>query len=61
MVEENNGEDQSAGENVFNLSDEKLFTVEAVTNTQNDRILATWSDAVPQSVRIYFAEWNPPE
>ena len=41
-----------AGEIVF--SDEKLFTVEAKFNSQNDRILAKSADSIPPSVKTVF-------
>jgi inhibitor of nuclear factor kappa-B kinase subunit alpha len=50
---------QGAGDKVFIWSDEKIFTVEAVANIQNDRFLATSSDAVPEGARKLFRRMKP--
>ena len=36
------------------MSDEKIFTVEAVTNSQNDRFLAKSIASIPPGARIAF-------
>jgi len=46
-----------AGEIVF--SDEKMFTVEAKFNSQNDRILAKSADSIPTSVKSVFHRQKP--
>ena len=46
-----------AGEIVF--SDEKMFTVEAKFNSQNDRILAKSADSIPPSVKTVFRRQKP--
>ena len=38
-------------ENQILFSDEKLFTVEEATNTQNDRILARCSGDIPEAIK----------
>jgi len=46
-----------AGEIVF--SDEKMFTVEAKFNSQNDRILAKSADSIPPSIKTVFRRQKP--
>lgn len=41
------------------FSDEKLFTVEAICNRQNDRILAKSTGDIPDSVRRVFRRQKP--
>ena len=46
-----------AGEIMF--SDEKMFTVEAKFNSQNDRILAKSAGSIPTSVKSVFRRQKP--
>lgn len=39
---------------IFVLSDEKLFTVEAVTNYQNKRFCGISPEYIPEGTRIHF-------
>ena len=50
---------RSAGKNIFNWFDEKIFTVEAVTNFQNDRFLTKCIASIPTGARIAFRRMKP--
>ena len=50
---------QRAVDNVFIWSDEKIFTVEAVTNTQNDRLYAHNAEDLPEGSRTHFRRMKP--
>ena len=46
-------------ENVFIWSDGKIFTLKAVTNSQNDRFLAKSIGSIPPGARIAFRRMKP--
>ena len=50
---------QSATGKVFIWSDEKIFTVQSVVNSQNDRIYAADARDVPQGSRLHFRRQKP--
>lgn len=50
---------QRAVGHVFVWSDEKIFTVEAVTNTQNDRLYAHNAGELPEGSRTHFRRMKP--
>ena len=49
----------SAADNVFIWSDEKMFTVQAVTNIQNDRVYAADARDLPEGSRAHYCRQKP--
>uniref|UniRef100_A0A3P8TI71 Paired domain-containing protein n=1 Tax=Amphiprion percula TaxID=161767 RepID=A0A3P8TI71_AMPPE len=50
---------QSATDKVMVWSDEKMFTVQAVVNSQNDRVYAHSAQHLPEGCRTHFHRQNP--
>ena len=50
---------QSATDKVFIWSDEKMFTVQAVMNSQNDRVYAANAGDLPEGSRTHFCRQKP--
>ena len=49
----------SAGNKVFIWSDEKIFTVQVVSNFQNDRIYAHYASELADGSRTVFRSKHP--
>lgn len=53
------GKMERAGDKVMIWSDENVFTVQAVTNQQNDRACAANNNDLPQGSRMHFRRQKP--